>query len=241
MGQLDIKIIGTGSSGNAYRIDDGSSHLLLDAGLPLKRIQEAIGFTASRLAGVLVTHEHGDHIKAASDLMKMGVPVYMTQGTADAAMLSGHYLRAVTPLQEITIGSYSVIPFNVVHDAVEPVGFLIQSNVTGAKLIYATDTHRIPYRFKGITHAMIECNFIDDLLVDNVEEGSVGYGNRLYGNHMELETVVTFVKGLEPGTLKEVYLLHLSDKNSDEKRMKEAVQRATGVAVYVAQKHGGTA
>lgn len=239
MNHLDIQVIGTGSTGNSYKINDGNSALLLDAGLPLKRIQEAIGFTASLLSGVLITHEHGDHVKAARDLMDMGVPVYTSQGTAEAAMLSGHFLKPVTALDSYTIGSYTVMPFDVEHDAVEPLGFLIRSNVTGAKLLYATDTYRIKYRFKGITHLMIECNFANDLLVGNVESGSVDYGNRLYGNHMELSTVVDFAASLEQDTLQEVHLVHLSESNSDEERMKKAVQKATGAAVYVAQKNGG--
>lgn len=237
MKHLLIQIIGTGSTGNAYKINDGNSALLLDAGLPFRKIQEAIGFTASLLSGALITHEHGDHVRAARDLLDIGVPVYTSQGTAEAEMLSGHYLRIVEPLKSYTIGSYTIMPFDVEHDAVEPLGFLIKSNVTGAKLLYVTDTYRIKYRFKGITHLMIECNFVNDLLVDNVESSVVDYGNRLYGNHMELSTVVDFAASLDQDALQEVHLLHLSESNSDEKRMKEAVQKATGAAVYVAPKN----
>ena len=85
-----INPIASGSSGNAYYISDGQSSLLLDAGIPLAQIQAGCGYKVSQLSGCLVTHGHGDHVKAAKALARMGVNIYTSQGTADMASLTGH-------------------------------------------------------------------------------------------------------------------------------------------------------
>ena len=84
-----INPIASGSSGNAYYISDGQSSLLLDAGIPLAQIQAGCGYKVSQLSGCLVTHGHGDHVKAAKALARMGVNIYTSQGTADMANLTG--------------------------------------------------------------------------------------------------------------------------------------------------------
>lgn len=236
MKRLDVKVIGSSSAGNAYWISDGGSSILLDAGLPIRDIQRAIGFGASELSGALITHEHGDHSKAVHDLAKIGVTCYASQGTLDAIGLHTYYGHISEPLQTYNIGTFKVMPFDVDHDAAEPLGFLIVSTITGARLLYVTDTFQVRYNFERITHVMIECNYLADMVMENFLDGSMTYGKRLYANHMELDTVVEFLRNLKDSRLQEVYLLHLSDRNSDEKIMKQAVQEATGAAVYVAAK-----
>ena len=117
---MRINPIASGSSGNAYYVSDGGSSLLLDAGIPLRHIQEGCGYKVSRLSGCLVTHAHGDHVKAAKDLAKMGVDVYTSQGTIDYAGLSGHRIHRVRSREPISIGTFEVLPFDVEHDAPEP-------------------------------------------------------------------------------------------------------------------------
>lgn len=236
MKHLDIQTLATGSSGNAYRISDGSSALLIEAGLPIKKLQAATGFSLSSLAGVLITHEHGDHARAAKDLISAGIPTYMSKGTAAAIEAEGY--RLLTPLKAQQIGSFHVMPFPVQHDALEPVGFLIISNRTEAKLLYITDTASVDYRFTGVTHLMIECNFIAEILDEQKGEGIEFQRRRLYRNHMELRTAVRFAKTLDKKTLQEIHLLHLSERNADEELMKKEMQKATGAAVYVAQQKG---
>ena len=63
---MEIKVLASGSSGNAYRISDGETALLLDAGIPIRVIKEALNFQVRNLDGCLITHEHGDHIKNLS-------------------------------------------------------------------------------------------------------------------------------------------------------------------------------
>lgn len=145
-----INPIASGSSGNAYYISDGQSSLLLDAGIPLAQIQAGCGYKVSQLSGCLVTHGHGDHVKAAKALARMGVNIYTSQGTADMANLTGHRICTVRALESFHAGTFEVLPFDVEHDVPEPLGFLIRSTVTGEKVLYFTDTVYIKYTFIGL-------------------------------------------------------------------------------------------
>lgn len=232
---MDITVIASGSSGNAYRISDGDTALLLDAGIPLQRIKQALNFRVRDLAGCLITHAHGDHAKAAGDLAKAGVDVYTSQGTIDACRLTGHRMKPVKALQEVMIGTFAVLPFDVQHDAPEPLGFLLTSRRTGEKLLYFTDTYYLKYRFTGLTHIMGECNYSMDNVEQSVRNGYIPpeLVPRLIKSHMSLEHFLDLLKANDLHEVKQIYLLHLSNNNSDAERFREAVQKLTGTEVYV--------
>lgn len=232
---MDITVIASGSSGNAYRISDGDTALLLDAGIPLQRIKQALNFRVRDLAGCLITHAHGDHAKAAGDIAKAGVDVYTSQGTIDACRLTGHRMKPVKALQEVMIGTFAVLPFDVQHDAPEPLGFLLTSRRTGEKLLYFTDTYYLKYRFTGLTHIMGECNYSMDIVEQSVRNGYIPpeLVPRLIKSHMSLEHFLDLLKANDLHEVKQIYLLHLSNNNSDAERFREAVQKLTGTEVYV--------
>ena len=232
---MDITVIASGSSGNAYRISDGDTALLLDAGIPLQRIKQALNFRVRDLAGCLITHAHGDHAKAAGDLAKAGVDVYTSQGTIDACRLTGHHMKPMKALQEVMIGTFAVLPFDVQHDAPEPLGFLLTSRRTGEKLLYFTDTYYLKYRFTGLTHIMGECNYSMDIVEQSVRNGYIPpeLVPRLVKSHMSLEHFLDLLKANDLHEVKQIYLLHLSNNNSDADRFREAVQKLTGTEVYV--------
>lgn len=232
---MDITVIASGSSGNAYRISDGDTALLLDAGIPLQRIKQALNFRVRDLAGCLITHAHGDHAKAAGDLAKAGVDVYTSQGTIDACRLTGHRMKPMKALQEVMIGTFAVLPFDVQHDAPEPLGFLLTSRRTGEKLLYFTDTYYLKYRFTGLTHIMGECNYSMDIVEQSVRNGYIPpeLVPRLVKSHMSLEHFLDLLKANDLHEVKQIYLLHLSNNNSDAERFREAVQKLTGTEVYV--------
>lgn len=232
---MNIKVIASGSTGNAYRISDGKTSVLLDAGIPIKAIKIALDFHVHDISGCLITHAHGDHAKAAKDLAKAGVNIYTSSGTIEACDLSGHRIKQVAALQEFNIGSFAVLPFDVQHDAPEPLGFLLTSRATGEKLLYFTDTYYIKYRFEGLTHIMGECNYSMDLIKKSVQNGyiPVDLVPRLVKSHMSLEHFIDLLKANDLSKVKQIYLLHLSNNNSDANRFKEEVQKVTGTEVYV--------
>lgn len=230
-----IRPIASGSAGNCYYISDGRNSLLLDAGIPLRQIMAGCGYGVSRVDGCLVTHAHGDHVKAAKDLARLGVDIYTSQGTIDMAGLAGHRIHPVKALEHVRIGGYEVLPFDVEHDAPEPLGFLIRSVRTGEKLVYFTDTYYIRYTFKGVTHVMMEANYDPGAMKRNVMDGRIDAqrAKRTIRSHMSIDTAIQTLASFDLSRLQQVYLLHLSDDNSLADEFKRRVQALTGREVYL--------
>ncbi len=233
---VEIRSFASSSAGNAYLVTDGRSPLLLDCGLTIRELKVATGHRLSTLAGCLVSHEHGDHSKAAADLMRAGVDVCMSRGTADALGLAGHRLHVVRALEQLYVGNWTVLPFDTVHDAAEPLGFLL---ATGReKVLYLTDSAYCRYRFHGLTHVLVECNHSLDILNANVESGAVpaAMKRRIMSSHMSLDTVKGFLRANDLSRVREIHLLHLSDGNSDAAQFEREIRALTGKPVYVAEK-----
>lgn len=234
---IEVTPLASSSRANAHIISDSISPLLLDCGLSIKELRRRSGFCLTDLAGVLVSHEHKDHSRAAQDLMRAGIDVYMTSGTAEALGLEHHRLHIIQAKKQIKIGSWTVLPFETQHDAREPVGFLL-ANQAGEKLLYATDTYYVRYKFPGLTHIMVECNYAWDILQVNLEAGVVpaAIKNRLLKSHFSLDNVKGFLKANDLSKVQEIHLVHLSDNNSDSARFKAEIEQLTGIPVYVADK-----
>ena len=228
----------SGSTGNCYKISDGRTPLLLECGIGINNILHNMKFGVTSLAGCLVSHGHKDHAKAVKDLMKFGIDIYLSQGTADE--ISGldpwsHRLHIIKAKQQFRIGTWTVLPFDTQHDAAEPLGFLL-ANQDGERLLYATDTYFIRYRFRGLTHIAVECNYSMDILKRNVDAGTIPkeLKTRILKSHFSLENVKRFLQANDLSKVQEIWLLHLSAGNSDEKRFKREIQELTGKMVFVA-------
>jgi len=232
---MDIQVLGSSSKGNCYYVSDGTTSLLLDAGLPYKEIQRKLNFKMSTIAGVLVSHQHGDHSKALKDILKAGVDVYLSQATKDALDLAGHRIRVVNQGEMFSIGSWFILPFELQHD-VPNLGYLLLSK-NGGKLLFATDTYYIKYKFNGLTHLLIECNHSYEILNANVASGAlpIEMKNRLMKSHFSLENVKKFLQANDLSKVQEIWLIHLSDGNSDAALFKKTIQAQTGKPVFIAQ------
>jgi len=127
------------------------------------------------------------------------------------------------------------MPFDVKHDAAEPLGFL-WANKDGDKLVFITDSYYSPYKFNGLTHIMIECNYSMEILNENIANGKVPriMKKRLLKSHFSLENVKDFLRINDLSRVQEIWLLHLSDNNSDEALFKQEIQELTGKVVYIA-------
>lgn len=237
---IQIRPIASGSSGNCYFVSDTQTRLLLDCGIPVKRIQKVLwdwGYGLAGIDGCLITHEHGDHVKSAQKLADMGVDVYASTGTIEAAGLHGHRIHSIgnafgEAAPAVKIGGTVVYGFDVEHDARQPFGFYIK---TGRDvLVYVTDTAYIKYRLKRVTHLMIETNYDPDIIEANVESGRIDQARaiRTIGSHMSIDTVLLTLKKMDMARLKQVWLLHLSNDNAAGD-FKRRVQEVAGCEVYV--------
>jgi phosphoribosyl 1,2-cyclic phosphodiesterase len=244
---LNIQVLASGSSGNAYVVESGRSRILLECGIPAKEILMRSGFKS--FDAVLVSHDHKDHSKAVGEALKWGVPVGMPQEMSKGlkhhsayGLLDGDRLQHVDP----DGSSIDVKPFKLQHD-IPCLGYCItfanERNCgpldpfhQSERLIYITDTMYCKYTFPQATHWMIECNMSRDILDENVDAGIVHakLRNRIVQNHMDLDTVKNMLLANDLSHTQEIWLLHLSNDNSDAERFRREVQEVTGKAVYIA-------
>ena len=240
---MKIDILGTGSSGNCYKVEIGKATLLLECGLPFKVIQKKLNFKVSEIDACLVTHEHMDHAKAVKDLMKAGVDCYMTKGTSEALGVSGHRLKTFRPFEKARYYSEElkdliILPFEAIHDVKEPVSYYIRTFSKTEKtesLVFVTDSAYLKYKIPDCDCLMIECNYVKSVLDKQVEDGklNINLRNRIVKNHLSLETLVEALKAADLSRCKKIYLMHLSDGNSDEELIKRTIQETTGIEVVV--------
>lgn len=213
-------------------VKSGRSSIMLDCGLPFRELQRKIAFKLPD--AVLVTHEHMDHAKAVQDLTRRGIDCFMTAGTAKQIGAEGHRIHIIAPREQFSAAGFTVSAFETQHDAAEPVGFIIENDKD--KLLYATDTFYIRYRFAGLTKIMIECNHSYEILDRNVADGRLDkqLRDRLVKSHFSLENLKEFLKANDLSKVTEIWLIHLSDANSNEKIFRREIAALTGKPVYVA-------
>lgn len=233
---IEIQCLASGSSGNCYTVDDGSSRLMLECGISYKEIQRGLDYKVVDLAGCLISHGHKDHCRAIHEVaFKAGVDCYLSEETSQDIGIEGHRIKPVRALDQFKVGTWTILPFDTVHDAEGSLGFLMAS-AGGSKTLYLTDSAYCRYRFNGLNFIMVECNYSLDILRSNVESGvvPVELKNRLLKTHFSLESVKGFLKANDLSRVQEIHLLHLSDGNSDAARFKREIQSLTGKPVYVA-------
>ncbi|MDD5487263.1 MAG: MBL fold metallo-hydrolase [Dehalococcoidales bacterium] len=216
-------------------MSDGKSKLLLECGVTFKEIKHALDYKVSELAGCLLTHGHLDHSRSVEDVMKAGIDIYTSQGTIEALSLSGHRVHAVQAEKQFQIGGWRIMPLEAQHDFPETLAFLI-ANDKMERLLFAIDTAYLKYRFVGLNIIAVECNYSMGILRTNVDTGAVEacLKNRIVKSHFSLENIKELLRANDLSKVQQIWLLHLSDGNSDEKRFKREVMELTGKMVFVA-------
>lgn len=228
---MRIDVLASGSSGNCYVMWlSAGKKLLLDAGIRYQQVIAALG-GLDDVVGVLVTHEHLDHAKSAAALLRLGVPTYMSRGTArQIGVEPFEGARYVQAGEMFKMDGASILPFKLEHDAAEPVGYLIRNDETGEVLCYATDTYYLRYKFSGVTHWLVECNYCDDM----ISNAPPKLQKRLEKSHMSLNRVLELVQAQDMSKSKAIVLCHLSNARSDEARMIREVAAASSVETLAA-------
>ena len=118
---MKLKVLGSSSSGNCYLIEiNKNERLILDAGINFKDVQKELQFNLQGIQGVLITHEHMDHLKYAPNFALNGIDVYASAGTFEKLELKGHRFKIIKALQQFEIGNFIILPFDTQHDAAEP-------------------------------------------------------------------------------------------------------------------------
>lgn len=215
----------SGSSGNCLYLEDGSTKILIDAGVSGKSIEKNlkhIDVNPEEINALLLTHDHIDHIKGAGILSRRyNIPIYANQGTWDIALkslgkIAGQNMVVFTSNQEICINNLCILPFSIHHDAKEPVAFTITNGKSKVGIL--TDTGEV-------TQDMTECLSDCDLAIiesnHDVEMLKVGpypyyLKKRILGGngHLSNNDASQAILGLVQKGLKYVILAHLSQENN---------------------------
>lgn len=219
---MRMTVVSSGSAGNCYVLQGRRSSLLLECGVRPERVMtEVPKLDWSTLSGVLVSHEHGDHAGYAKRFLELGLDLYASDGTIDALGLRCHRRAyGLTALAPRWVGEFLVYPFNLVHDAAEPMGFMIEHNECG-RVMFITDTRYCGLTFKKmeVDHIMVEANYDDGIIDGRVssDEIPINQAARVKRTHMSIRTACELLRANETQNLKTVTLIHLSAQNSDEK------------------------
>lgn len=230
---MELIVYTSGSKGNCYELEEGKSRILLECGLSPKKFTATIAATPGEYAGVLVTHEHMDHARSAKHCLSIGMPVYMTEGTAAAlempVMPNLHLIKAN---EEFDVGVYTVHPLRVFHDAEEPVCFVIHSNISGDNTLFATDTGYMYNTVSGMDIMAVECNYSERYL-ETSSLADVVKG-RIRRSHMSIERLMMFLDSCDLTGTRDICLLHLSDHHSISDEFAQRIQDRYRIPVRVA-------
>ncbi len=227
---MKFEALASSSHGNAYIVSDRDTHILLECGLSYKKLRTLADYRLSELSACLVSHEHKDHAKCVTELIKSGLPVYMSEGTADALDLE--LVEVIKDREQFSVGTLDIVPFATFHDAREPLGFLIRSRIDGESVAFATDTVNLRYQFRNLTMLAIEANFDENILA-RCEKMPEKVRDRITRTHMEITTLCNYLCSLELFSCKKIYLLHLSDATSHEGHFINKVARCVPRHVQV--------
>ena len=251
--------IASGSSGNCIFAASDSTNLLIDAGISGKRIEEGlvdIGHTTREIGGILITHEHSDHVQSLATISKkFDIPVYANQATWEAMpekkdKIEEKNQKFFVTSDHFEIGDLMIKPFSIPHDAAEPCGFTFSCK--DEKIGVATDighiTNEIMNCLEGCQFLLLESNYEPEVL--KCSRYPYLLKTRIAGpnGHLSNQIAGQTIAKLVGFGLKEVMLGHLSKENNfPELALKSVWEELhfvgiddTAVPIYVASRTSPT-
>lgn len=216
-----LKIVSTGSHGNSFLLICERETLLIELGVSWDNILRSLDYNLDNVVGCLVSHCHKDHSISIPNALKFSLSVYSCKD-----------VQSIYPQVKVLerdfkkrIGGFLIQPIPLYHD-VECYGFLIEHKEFG-RMLFATDTNTFPYRLKNINHILIEANYKDEYIIDNLcmNEASCSAS----GNHLEINETIEAIKKNYTQELQNVVLIHLSHTNANSVEFKKDVESAIGM------------
>lgn len=215
--------LGSGSAGNALLVESGATCLMLDCGFGLResvdRLQR-LGRTPGDLTGILVTHEHGDHLGGVFRLArKFGLPVWLTHGTwcASGEDDAGMAVNIIDSHRPLHIGELEIQPFPVPHDAREPVQYVFSDGRLrlGVLTDLGEETPHVCAMLSGCDGLVLEFNHDPALLAASTYPPAVQ--RRIAGSrgHLSNAAAAALLARLDRSRLQHAVAAHLSERNND--------------------------
>jgi phosphoribosyl 1,2-cyclic phosphodiesterase len=223
---VKVLSIASASSGNATLISNNTTSILLDCGVPVKKILEKTG--SKKVDALLISHEHGDHIKSAGAYgRKTKVPIYVNDLIVqDMPIFKNCNTINITDTSVLTIGSMQIKTFSTKHDARHALGFVFTDNDT--KFCYLTDTGSISKTMreaiKDCNSYFIECDY-DEELIQDFPEYSQELKDRITSNfgHLSTQQALDLVESLDIVRVKVILMGHLSSRTNSPEKVKERI------------------
>ncbi len=234
---LELCSIASGSSGNCICIGNDNTHLLVDAGISGKRIEQGLNqieLKTSEMQGILITHEHIDHIAGLGVLARRyGIPMYSTAKTIEAILhtksvgnIDESLFEVISPGENFNIGELTVKPISISHDAADPVAYKISDSEKNVAVVTDLGTYdqSLVNELQGLDALLLEANHDVNML----QTGAYPYPlkRRILGDrgHLSNERSGQLLGELLHDGFQSVILGHLSKENNYEKLAYEAVR-----------------
>ena len=231
---MEVHILASGSDGNCTVIRGEESAIMIDAGLSRKRILELMainGIDESEIKGIMVTHEHSDHVTGVGPLArKIGCPVYCNERTFAAFKAGKVDHIPITTGNSFSIDGFSILPMPTSHNAADPCAYRVAEGDKVA--VVATDTGLLPYQIRqALTEsdiAVVESNYDRRMLI----EGPYPYNLKMLidSDHGHMSNYLcadvlkkTYHQGMQ------IFLAHMSKTNNTPDVAKDTVSKITGL------------
>ena len=216
-----IITIGSGSSGNCYIIECQGKKIIIDLGIKFSCVLEVLNHDVSNVSCAVVDHVHRDHSKYIPECSKYGIPIYANKHVCE----NFEQCIQLNVGQKLKVDGFTIMTFELIHD-VPNNAFVIKTD-NGIKILFCTDTKRIPLIVKDVNYAIIECNYSDDILLENALNGKTNRSH--YYNHQELKECINYLSKIKSNCLRGVILSHISQGNGDGKLFVNKVVEELGL------------
>lgn len=218
---MHVTVLGSGSEGNATLVESNGVALLIDAGFSGKDLEvrlEKVGVPASSLAGIVITHDHGDHTRGMGVLARrFGVKLFLTEKTRTVCttLLSGkEEIQSYASSEPFRIGPFEIQPFLTVHDAADPVAIAVTHVENGSKMGVATDLGRptaaVRAALRGCHVLVLEANHDEAMLWNGPYPWSVKQRIASSHGHLSNRAAAELARELCHPALASIILAHLS-------------------------------
>lgn len=171
-----------------------------------------------RLLFAATDERHQDHVKSLDYFINLGIPCYGNKDVCDA------HNGCIELPKVLNVDGFKVQTFELVHDVLNN-AFVIDTD-DGIRILYCTDTKRIPKKVKGVHYAAIECNYDQNTIIDNEMEDV--FTKSKPENHQSLCECARYLKAIDKSNLQCIILWHMSMTNIDEKKAVDTIKREVG-------------
>lgn len=226
-----LSVIYSGSQGNAYILESNGEKLLLELGVAWKDILKSLNYKIDDVVGCLVSHKHGDHANkdTIKKVIQYGIPIYSCEETREI----DERIINIKKGRKTSIGVFKIQPIPLQHSC-ECFGYLIETQ-DNQRIVFATDCCEFLYKIKNVNHWLIECNWSEEILIDNMCNNEEMRSR--HEHHLELNDTIFALKENFSSSMNTIVLLHLSNGNSNAEMFKKRIEEELGFFnVHVAEK-----